>query len=85
MPKVTYFQTPTDRLRQLVFGSSAKRTSIPVVSKATGIDAKTLYRWRQRPELIRVGALGQIGEELGWSDDKWNQVFDAIRKGRVKR
>lgn len=81
MPKVTYFQTPADKLRQLVFGSSAKKTSIPVVSKATGIDSKTLYRWRQRPELIRVGALGQMGELLNWSDEEWRQIFDAIRKG----
>lgn len=81
MPKVTYFQTPADRLRQLVFGNAAARTNIKTVSQATGIDSKTLYRWRQRPELIRVGALGQMGELLNWSDDEWRQIFDAIRKG----
>lgn len=80
MPRVTWLNNKDDMLRMIIFGDSIKKTNIYALARALKINPKTLYGWRERPSMIRIGALVEIGRFLKWTDEDWETVTNIIRK-----
>ena len=50
---------------RLIFGSGQDAAHIAALARACGVSSRTMYRWRENPDLIPLGILLRIARLRG--------------------
>lgn len=56
---------------KILRGSDARPVKIGTISKRTGIPMSSLYKWRERPDLLTLANAIRISKIIGMTDEEW--------------
>lgn len=56
---------------KILKGSELRPVKIGTISKKTGIPMSSLYKWRERPDLLTLGNAIRISKIIGMTDEEW--------------